>query len=434
MQPGALDRTPGGSSGGTAAAVAAGLVGAGLGSDAGGSIRCPSAYCGLFGLKTQRGRVPLAPSVDAWLGLSVDGVLTRSVADSALFHDAIAEGPADPGAPPVPHSSFLAAIGSGTSSAGDEQAPRALRIAVASRLPPSPLSRLHADNRAALEETVVLLRRLGHEVNERELDYGPIMPPPEFTVRMLRSRHEDAVALAHPERLERRMRAISRLGGLLHPRHRRLGARQGDRLCGAAERGARRARPAADARDPGAPAEDRRVRGSRLAVDDVRGGRRRLLPDELERHRPARLLGAGRVRAGRAAPCRAARGEAERRGDAVLARRPARGGATLGGAPPAALLVSAAPAGSEELLEVAVEAARTAGALLCKRAGQGLERDVRSKSTPTDLVSEADLASEHAVRELLHIRRPEDGFLGRRGDRRRARAVSAGSWIRSTGR
>src|SRR5271165_4757776 len=193
--PWALERTPGGSSGGTAAAVAAGLVGAGLGSDAGGSIRCPAAYCGLFGLKTQRGRVPLAPSVDAWLGLSVDGVLTRSVADSALFHDAIADGPADPGAP----------------------APRALRIALASRLPPSPLSRLHEDNLAALAETVVLLRRLGHEVNERELDYGPLMPPPEFTVRFLRSRHEDAVALAHPERLERRMRTIARLGGLIGP-------------------------------------------------------------------------------------------------------------------------------------------------------------------------------------------------------------------------
>ena len=215
--PWALERTPGGSSGGTAAAVAAGLVGAGLGSDAGGSIRCPAAYCGLFGLKTQRGRVPLAPSVDAWLGLSVDGVLTRSVKDSALFHDVIADGPADPGAPSVPRSSFLEAIGSQAGSPVGAHAPRPLRVAVASRLPPSPLARLQPDNRAALEETVVLLRRLGHEVNERELDYGPLMPPPEFTVRMVRSRHEDAVALAHPERLERRMRAISRLGGLLTP-------------------------------------------------------------------------------------------------------------------------------------------------------------------------------------------------------------------------
>jgi amidase len=212
--PWALERTPGGSSGGTAAAVAAGLIGAGLGSDAGGSIRCPAAYCGLFGLKTQRGRVPLAPSVDAWLGLSVDAVLTGSVADSALFYDAIADGPADPGAPSVPRSSFLEAVGPSASSAPGA---RPLRIAVASRLPPSPLSRLHEDNRAALAETVVLLRRLGHEVNERELHYGPLMPPAEFTVRFLRSRHEDASALAHPERLERRMRAIARLGGLITP-------------------------------------------------------------------------------------------------------------------------------------------------------------------------------------------------------------------------
>src|ERR1700694_3313064 len=77
--PWARGHTPGGSSGGTAAAAAAGLVGAGLGSDAGGSIRCPAAYCGLFGLKPQRGRVPLAPNLDAWLGLSLTRVAARSV-------------------------------------------------------------------------------------------------------------------------------------------------------------------------------------------------------------------------------------------------------------------------------------------------------------------------------------------------------------------
>ncbi|HVR05674.1 MAG TPA: amidase family protein, partial [Solirubrobacteraceae bacterium] len=87
--PWTLCHTPGGSSGGSAAAVAAGLVGAALGSDGGGSIRFPAAYCGLFGLKTQRGRVPLAPHYDAVLGLSVNGVLTRSVRDTALFHDAV---------------------------------------------------------------------------------------------------------------------------------------------------------------------------------------------------------------------------------------------------------------------------------------------------------------------------------------------------------
>jgi amidase len=212
------ERSPGGSSGGSAAAVAAGLVGAALAADGGGSIRFPAAYCGLFGLKTQRGRVPLAPHVDAWGGLVVNGVLTRSVRDSALFYGAIAEGPADPGAPVVPRSPFLDAATAGASAVPQGSAePRALRVAVSSRLPPSPLTRLHPDNRAALEETVVLLRRLGHEVNERELDHGPLAPPVEFTVRYLRSLHEESAALPHPERLERRMRALARLGGLLGP-------------------------------------------------------------------------------------------------------------------------------------------------------------------------------------------------------------------------
>ena len=99
-----------------------GLVGAALAGDGGGSIRFPSAYCGLFGLKTQRGRVPLAPRGEVWQGLVVAGVLTRSVRDSALFHDAIADGPPDPGAPAVPPSSFLGAYtaaggGSPTASA-----------------------------------------------------------------------------------------------------------------------------------------------------------------------------------------------------------------------------------------------------------------------------------------------------------------------------
>ncbi|MFI5003600.1 MAG: inositol monophosphatase family protein [Solirubrobacterales bacterium] len=83
------------------------------------------------------------------------------------------------------------------------------------------------------------------------------------------------------------------------------------------------------------------------------------------------------------------------------------------------------PAG--ELLEVAVEAARSAGALLAERVRQGAEREVSSKSTPTDLVSEADLASERAIRELLAQRRPEDGFVGEEGDR--VEGVSGLSWV-----
>src|SRR3954447_21774840 len=87
-----LGRTPGGSSGGSAAARAAGLAGVALGSDGAGSIRTPSAWTGLFGLKPTRDRVPVAPHDDAWQGLSVNGPLARRVADAALFLDATVDG------------------------------------------------------------------------------------------------------------------------------------------------------------------------------------------------------------------------------------------------------------------------------------------------------------------------------------------------------
>ncbi len=200
-----LQHSPGGSSGGSAAAVAAGLVGAALAGDGGGSIRIPSAFSGLFGCKTQWGRVPLAPQAGAWHGLVVYGVLTRSVRDSALFYDAIADGPADPDTPVVPPSSFLDALGQA----------RPLKIALATKLPPSPLTKLHAENRAALEETAALLRDLGHEVNEHEVDHGQLAPAGEFTVVYLRSVYETVSALAHPERVERRIAALARIGGMI---------------------------------------------------------------------------------------------------------------------------------------------------------------------------------------------------------------------------
>ncbi len=199
-------RAPGGSSGGSGAAVAAGLVGAALGSDGAGSIRIPAAWCGLFGLKPQRGRVSLAPRTRAWHGLSVIGALTRTVADTALFLDVAAGAIASDEDKPAPAPESYA------SSAAS--APGRLRIAYSTRVPPGVLPRLDGDGRDALTRTVELLRSLGHEVTERDPDYG-FEAIPLVLARYLSGTRDDQLGLEHPERLERRTRAMARLGGLI---------------------------------------------------------------------------------------------------------------------------------------------------------------------------------------------------------------------------
>jgi len=183
-------------------------VGAALGSDGAGSIRIPAAWCGLFGLKPQRGRVSMAPRPRPWHGLSVNGVLTRSVADSALFYD-VASGAidSDSDSAPPPAVPFVQAAAT---------APGRLRIAYSTRVPVGVVSKLDGDAARALQETVELLRSLGHEVSEHDPDYG-MDSIPALLARYLRGAHDDAAALPHPERLERRTRGMARLGGLIPP-------------------------------------------------------------------------------------------------------------------------------------------------------------------------------------------------------------------------
>lgn len=201
-----LQRTPGGSSGGTGSAVAAGLVGAALGSDGAGSIRIPSAWCGLFGLKPQRGRVSMAPHAEAWYGLSVNGVLTRTVADTALFLDlAAGSTPVDRDRPAAPERPFSESAGS---------PPGRLRIAYSTRLPPPALGRLDPGCERAALDTVELLRSLGHELVEHDPGYGLDTGPLVLT-RMLRGVHQQASAMPHPERLARHTRSMARLGSMI---------------------------------------------------------------------------------------------------------------------------------------------------------------------------------------------------------------------------
>jgi amidase len=199
------DRVPGGSSGGSGAAVAAGLAPVALGSDGAGSIRIPSAWCGLFGLKVQRGRISYMPLSEHWHGMSVPGPLARRVLDAALFLDVVA-GPAPGDATAVPSNPEPFAHAA-------QQSPRPLRIAVSTKVPPLATARVSAESRDAVEATADLLRSLGHEVREHNPDYGLAFN--HALRRYLRGVHDDARAMPNQERLERRTRGMARLGGLV---------------------------------------------------------------------------------------------------------------------------------------------------------------------------------------------------------------------------
>jgi amidase len=185
------DRTPGGSSGGSAAAVAAGLCAAATGSDGAGSIRIPASACGLVGLKPQRDRIALTPA-GHWYGLSVVGFLTRTVADTALMLDVAAMHP--------PERLYAEAAA---------RPPQRLRIALwlKTPFPPTPVDDGVV---ASIQAVAERLRALGHEVAEHDPQYGRAMDA--LIPRYMRGVAQDVDAMPRPERLQRRTRGFGRIG------------------------------------------------------------------------------------------------------------------------------------------------------------------------------------------------------------------------------
>ncbi|MBS1694036.1 MAG: amidase [Actinobacteria bacterium] len=155
--------TPGGSSGGSAAAVAAGLVAAAIGSDGAGSVRIPAAWTHLVGIKPQRGRISTWPLPEAFNGITVNGVLARTVADAALVLDA-ASGNTDGDLhkpPPVEIAEHVA------------RAPGPMRIALSTGLPFTAFrAKLHPEIRTALKNVAGQLEQLGHTVIAKDPDYS----------------------------------------------------------------------------------------------------------------------------------------------------------------------------------------------------------------------------------------------------------------------
>lgn len=203
--PWSREHTPGGSSGGSAAAVAAGLVAAAIGSDGAGSVRIPAAWTHLVGIKPQRGRISTSPLPEAFNGITVNGVLARTVSDAALVLDA-ASGNA-PGdlhtPPPVAVSDYVS------------RAPGPLRVAMSTKFPFTGFrAGLHPEIRSALENVADQLSQLGHTIVAADPDYNLRMSW-NFLSRSTSGIPEWMDRLGHGVTWDERTRSNARMGWLL---------------------------------------------------------------------------------------------------------------------------------------------------------------------------------------------------------------------------
>ena len=208
--PWSLSHTPGGSSGGSAAAVAAGIVPAALGSDGLGSVRVPAAWTHLVGIKPQRGRISTWPYRDSFNGLTCIGPLARTVGDAAALLDAVtgnhAEDRDHPPAPPEPYARIAERADPG----------RPLRIALSLKIPYSVVpARLDGQVRRQVERLAAALERLGHHVAPADPSYGilgaGVLP------RSIGGLTPWIDAIGDASKLDERTRHNARIGRLIGP-------------------------------------------------------------------------------------------------------------------------------------------------------------------------------------------------------------------------
>ena len=300
-----LERTPGGSSGGAAAAVASGMVSIAHANDGGGSIRIPASHCGLVGLKPTRQRTSEGPLIgDAMSGMTVELVVARSVRDVAGVLDAVhGPAPGDPYVAPPPERPYLEEL---------EAEPGRLRIGLVT----SSAAGIEVDPAvvAAAKEAGELLESLGHSIDERQLaDAAPGVGDELVGSFMVRWAAGQAALLATLSRVIGRPFTADDVEpltwALAEDGRRRSAAEYLDAVGAAPARrpddrhlARLRARPAADADRGRAAAAARRLRRLRARPD---GGDPARLADgrllgNLQRHRPARDLGAAALDRGRA--------------------------------------------------------------------------------------------------------------------------------------